>query len=64
MTDEEYEGSAVLEKLMERGVLDEFWEAVDSDDFGTAKRLLLDCGIEPSAIRWVIQKMRDADGDH
>ena len=59
-----FEGSAVLEKLAEAGRLDEFYEAVDSDDFELARKIMMGAGIAIESIEIVLQKMADADGEH
>lgn len=40
MSTQEPDGSAVLEKLAELGKLDDFMDAIDRDDFASARRLL------------------------
>ena len=64
MDKHDFEGSAVLEKLAEQGSLDSFYEAVDADDFETAKKLMLRAGLDQKAVRMVLNKMADADGEH
>jgi ABC-type Mn2+/Zn2+ transport system ATPase subunit len=54
----------VLEKLAEIGKLDEFFEAVDSDDFARATSLLKRAKIDSETIAIVLKKMGDADGEH
>ena len=63
MNENEFEGSLVLEKLAAIGKVDEFFEAVDSDDFGKAKSLMIAAGLDPETISIVLKKMSDADGD-
>lgn len=66
MTIEEsdFEGSLVLEKLAEIGKVDDFFEAVDSDDFAEAASLMKRAGVDSGTIAIVLKKMRDADGEH
>ena len=64
MDEQDFEGTEVLEKLAEMGLIDRFFEAIDSDDFEKAKRLLSKAGIEAETIRMVLRKMADADGKH
>lgn len=59
-----FEGTLVLEKLAEIGKVDEFYEAVDSDDFARATLLMKKAKIDNQTIATVLQKMRDADGEH
>lgn len=53
------QGTAVLEKLAEIGKVDEFFEAVDSDDFRQATRLMRAAGVDEETISSVIKKMAD-----
>ncbi|MES2964100.1 MAG: hypothetical protein V4760_09445 [Bdellovibrionota bacterium] len=64
MSESDFEGTVVLEKLAEAGILDEFYEAIDADDFETAKKLMRRVGLDPETIRAVLEKMNDADGEH
>lgn len=64
MDENSFEGTLVLEKLAEIGKVDEFFEAVDADDFERAKLLMKKANIDVKTISIVLQKMNDADGDH
>ncbi len=64
MDEEDFEGTIILERMAEINKLDDFWEAVDSDDFQTASRFLKRAKIESETIELVLKKMRDADGGH
>jgi iron uptake system EfeUOB component EfeO/EfeM len=55
-----FEGSLVLEKLASIGKVDEFLEAVDSDDFGKAKSLMKQAQVDAETIEWVLGEMRGA----
>lgn len=57
--EEELEGTLVLEKLAEIGAVDEFFEAVDADDFDAAKRLLRRAGVDAQAIQQVLKMMQN-----
>ena len=46
------------------GKVDDFFEAIDSDDFDRAKRLMRRAQIDSETIAVVLQKMHDADGEH
>lgn len=59
-----FEGTLVLEKLAEIGKVDDFFEAIDSDDFQTAASLMKRARIDADTIEIVLKKMRDADGEH
>lgn len=54
----------MLEKLAEIGKAEDFFDAIDSDDFAKAKSLMKRAGLDSETIRVVLQKMADADGDH
>lgn len=64
MNEEDFEGTLVLEKLAEIGAVEAFFDAIDSDDFETAKRLMKKAGIDLPTIAIVLEKMADADGSH
>lgn len=64
MDESAFEGTLVLEKIAEIGKVDDFFEALDSDDFDRAKALMKRAGIDAETIQIVLQKMHDADGEH
>ena len=64
MNTDEFEGTLVLEKLAEVDKVDDFFEAIDSDDFSTARSLLKMAKIDNETIETVIEKMKNADGEH
>ena len=64
MNEESFEGSIVLEKLSEIDKLDEFYEAIDADDFDLARSLMKLADVDMETIQIVLKKMRDADGSH
>ena len=64
MDESDFEGTLVLEKLAEVNKVDEFFEAIDSDDFAEAQRLMRKAGIDQETIQIVLEKMNDADGEH
>ena len=64
MDESDFEGTLVLEKLAEIGKVDDFFDAVDSDDFGKAAFLMRRAGIDSETIAIVLKKMNDADGKH
>ncbi len=59
MDDNDFEGTLVLEKLALIGKVDEFFEAVDSDDFDKAKSLMKRAQVDAETIAWVLRKMRE-----
>ncbi|MEZ4870639.1 MAG: hypothetical protein R2827_00040 [Bdellovibrionales bacterium] len=64
MDDENFEGTLVLESLAEIDKVEEFLDAVDSDDFVRAKALMVLAEIDQDTISTVLKKMREADGSH
>ena len=59
MDESEFEGTLVLEKLAEIDKVDEFFDAIDSDDFQKVKKLLKKAKVDSATIAMVIQKMSD-----
>ena len=64
MDENDFEGTLVLEKLAQIGKVDDFFEAVDSDDFSKAKSLMKQASVDSATIAVVLKKMADADGEH
>lgn len=64
MSENDFEGSIVLEKLAEIGKVDEFFDSVDSDDFGRVKSLMQAANCDSEDITMVLKKMGDTDGEH
>lgn len=64
MDSKHFEGTLVLEKLAEINQVENFFDAIDSDDFQKAKRLMSKAGIDNQTIQIVLQKMAAADGEH
>jgi len=62
--EEEFEGSLILEKLAQIDCVDEFFVAIDSDDFDRVKRLLSDAQVDDADIAIVLKKMSESDGKH
>jgi hypothetical protein len=60
----DFEGTEVLEQLAAIGKVEEFFDAVDSDDVERATRLMKKAGIDAPTIAIVIQKMQAGDGEH
>lgn len=50
-------GSLVLEKLAELGLIDDFYKAVDSDDFSKIEEVLSSAGVEDKTIGSIIQQL-------
>jgi hypothetical protein len=64
MDESDFEGTLVLEKIAEIGKIDDFFEAIDSDDFAKAKLIMKKAKIDSETIATVLKKMNDADGHH
>jgi hypothetical protein len=64
MDDADFEGTLVLEKLAAIDKVEEFFDAVDSDDVGRATRLMKAARVDPATISTVIRQMESGDGDH
>jgi hypothetical protein len=65
MNDENaFEGTLVLEKLADINKVDEFFDAIDSDDFARATSLMKLASVDSETIATVLKKMRESDGQH
>jgi len=59
-----FEGTLVLEQLAAIDQVDEFFEAIDSDDVDRAKALMRRAGVDAATMAIVVRKMNDSDGEH
>jgi len=64
MDESDFEGTLVLEQLAAIGKLDDFFDAIDSDDTQRATTLMKQAGVDASTMATVIKKMEDSDGEH
>jgi hypothetical protein len=64
MDESDFEGTLVLEKLAEINKVDDFFDAIDSDDFGRAQSLMKRAQVDTETIAIVLKKMGEADGEH
>jgi hypothetical protein len=64
MDDADFEGTLVLEQLAAIGKVEDFFEAVDSDDVERATALMKRAEIDAATIAIVIRKMEESDGEH
>jgi hypothetical protein len=64
MDKSDFEGTLVLEQLAEIGRVEDFFDAIDSDDVRRAASLMKRAKIDRSTIATVIKKMEDGDGQH
>ncbi len=64
MNESDFEGTLVLEKLARIDKVEEFFDAVDSEDFTAAKSLMKEAGIDAETITMVLKKMADPYDEH
>jgi hypothetical protein len=64
MDDADFEGTLVLEQLAAIGQVEEFFDAVDSDDIPRATALMKRAAVDTATIAIVVRKMQAADGEH
>jgi hypothetical protein len=64
MDEQDFEGTLVLERLSEVGSVEDFFDAIDSDDVERAASLMRRAHIDAATIAIVIRKMEAADGEH
>lgn len=62
MDENDFEGTLVLEKLASIDKVDEFFDAIDSDDVSEAIRLMKRAKVDSQTIATVIQKIETGDG--
>ena len=64
MDETDFEGTLVLEQLAAIGRLEDFFDAIDSDDVERATSLMRKAKIDAPTIAVVVKKMQDGDGEH
>lgn len=64
MKEEDFEGSLVLERLAAMNLVDEFFDAVDSDDMTEILSLLRQAGIDEDTIEEVMDQIESSTGKH
>lgn len=64
MNDDNWDGTLVLEKLAAIDKVDEFFDAVDEDNFALAEKLMKAARVDAATIAQVLEKMAEADGEH
>lgn len=62
MKEEDFEGSVVLERLAAMNLVDEFFDAVDSDDLTEILALLRQAGIDDETIEEVLNQIEEFNG--
>ncbi len=63
MDDSDFDGTLVLEQLAAVGRVEDFFDAIDSDDIERATSLMK-ARVDASTIALVVRKIEDADGEH
>jgi hypothetical protein len=64
MDEKDFEGTLVLEQLAAIGRVEDFFDAIDSDDVQRAASLMKKAKLDASTIAMVVRKMEDADVEH
>jgi predicted AAA+ superfamily ATPase len=64
MNEDDFEGSLVLEMLAEHGLVDEFLEAVDSDNISRILSLMRKADIDDETIEITLKKIRESHFKH
>ena len=64
MDEGDFEGTLVLEQLAAIGKVDDFFEAIDSDDVRRAMDLMKQADVDAATIAVVVKKMGESDGQH
>ena len=64
MDDKDFEGTLVLEQLAAIDKVDDFFEAIDSDDLQRDKLLMKEADVDADTIAIVLRKMQESDGEH
>lgn len=64
MEETDFEGTLVLERLAAVGKLEDFFDAVDSDDVERAVLIMRNANVDATTIATVIRKMEESDGQH
>lgn len=64
MDESDFDGTLVLEQLAAIGRVEDFFDAIDSDDIERATSLMKEARVDPSTIAIVVRKIEDADGEH
>jgi hypothetical protein len=60
----DFEGTLVLEQLAAIDLVDDFFEAIDADDFERARALMRRANVDAATIAAVLKKMEESDGQH
>ena len=64
MDDTDFEGTLVLEQLAAVGMVEDFLDAIDSDDVQRAIALMKRAKVDASTMATVIRMIEESDGQH
>lgn len=64
MDESDFEGTSVLEQLAEVDLVEDFFDAIDSDDTERATRLMKRANVDPSTIALDVMKIEQGDAEH
>ena len=64
MDDTDFEGTLVLEQLAAIGKVEDFFDAIDSDDVQRASTLMRSAKVEATTIAAVIRMIEEGDAGH
>jgi len=64
MDERDFEGTLVLEALARVDKVDDFMNAIDTENFKLAETLMRQAGVDPQTIAVVLRKMADPDDEH
>jgi hypothetical protein len=64
MDESDFEGTIVLEQLAAIGKVEEFFDAIDSDDVVRAASLMRRAQIDAATIAIVVKKIENSDSEH
>lgn len=59
MTEEDFEGSLILEKLASLRLVEDFFDAIDSDNMSEVVSLLEEVNIDEDSIQSVLKQIRE-----
>jgi len=62
--EKDFDGTLVLEQLAAIGRVEDFFDAIDSDDVQRAVSLMKKAGVDAATIAMVVRKMEESDGEH
>jgi hypothetical protein len=62
--EKDFEGTLVLEQLAAIGRVENFFDAIDSDDVHHAGLLMKEAKVDASTIAMVIRKMKESNDEH